>query len=151
MCDYQDLFSAVRSVRPQQWNEMWLCVCYVERVSAGTCSHQRAMAECEQATRWQLSAQCFISFFNSILFGVRHFQHANSPNHSSLRHRLRSGSTKFFFFSFFTPTLTQPPPSSSLFFLFRVVCFFFSSCSVCSVLVVIFAKFTCVSFSGTAV
>lgn len=57
-----------------------------------------ARVRASTAHRWQLSAQCFISFFNSILFGVRHFQHANSSNHSSFRHRLRSGWIRLFLF-----------------------------------------------------
>lgn len=58
----------------------------------------------------------------------------------------------------FTPTPTQPPPSSSLFFLFRFCLPLLSTRSCCcrcccsrSVSIVIFAKFTCVSFNGTAV
>lgn len=125
-----------------------------ERVSEQACEQQQHW--------WQLSAQCFISFFNSILFGVRHFQHANSTNHSSLRHRLQSGWIHFL-------TLQNVPSHQLLLRICLHFCCFWCHhrhCSFCFNAIrcscvfpvrscplhsARFAKFTCVSFNETAV
>lgn len=100
MCDYRDLCQRMKCDCAYLW---WY-----------QCGRNGSLWTTNRVW-WQLSAQCFISFFNSIQFDVRHFQHANSANHSSRRHRLlaRESSlwrySSFFFLSsipniFFTPT-----------------------------------------------
>lgn len=141
MCDYRDLCQRMKCDCAYLW---WY-----------QCGRNGSLWTTNRVW-WQLSAQCFISFFNSIQFDVRHFQHANSANHSSRRHRLlaRESSlwrySSFFFLSsipniFFTPTHSRRCHRHHCTFCFGFHSIRFFLCSP------FFAKFTCVSISGTAV
>lgn len=162
MCDYPSLFAIRRrkwGKKRQRMNEMWLCV------SLWSARRPEPIAKCECEQHDDSSVLNVLYHFSIpfyLALDISSMQ-THPTIHLSSSSRLRSvflwSRCRFFFLSFHSSFVCFLHANTAAVAAIVIIVLFVSTVCVCffflfqfsSFLVVIFVKFTCVSFIGTAV